>query len=94
MRHVDAQTFAFPLQILRHSSAYFVAVDIAANAPQWLERFQLFHDLEWSEIARVPDFVAFGEIRKNRWIEESVRVRQQANAHAFMRAKSQWIRNA
>jgi hypothetical protein len=36
----------------------------------------------------MPHFIAAGEIRKNRWIEKSVRVRQQANSHAFIKAKS------
>jgi len=82
MGHVDFDAFAIPYKVERETSPDLRAVDIPIDAAHGLECSQPIQDLNRSEIARVPQFVTFGEIAEDRFVEKAMIVGEEPDSHS------------
>jgi hypothetical protein len=79
--HVNGDALAIPNEIAGKFSTEFRTVDIPVNTPDWFEVPEPGENLDRSEVARVPDLVAFGEMPENSVVQKSVGVGEQPDSH-------------
>ena len=82
--HIDANSFAVPGEIFGELGADFGAIDVAEDAAGGFEGSQLIENFGRTEIARVPEFIAEGEVGEDGGIEETVGVGEEADAQGYM----------
>jgi len=70
--HIACEAIAIPDEILRDIGTEPSAVDVSVNAPKRLERPERLQNIDRSEVACVPDLIAFGEMPENSVVEKSV----------------------
>ena len=88
MGHEDAQTVAFPGEAGGKVGSDFRSVDVAIDASDGFEGSESVEDFGWAEVARVPEFVACGEVGKDGFVEEAVSVGEQTDSQvSIMYAK-------
>lgn len=80
MGEKDFHPFTGEMQVFGEALPQGAAVDISINRPQGFEGLQLIGYLYRTDIAGMPHFVAFGEMRKNGWMEVAVGVGEQSNS--------------
>jgi hypothetical protein len=80
--HVNCDALAIPNEILGNFSTEFRTVNIPVNAPDWTESPEPGKNVDRPEVARVPDFVAFGEMPEYSVVQRAVGVGEQTDSHS------------
>jgi hypothetical protein len=86
--HVNRDALAIPNEVFGNLETEFRAVNIPVNAPNGFERPEPGENLYRAEIARVPDFVAAGEVPEDGVVEKAMCVGEQADSHSSAYARS------
>jgi len=76
------------VQIFGQFGPNFGAVNVAIDSAEWLEAFQLAEKFGSSEIACVPELIAFGEVAKDGIVEEAVGIGEKTDS------QGSWYRRA
>ena len=79
--HPDAASFSFQVLVLGEGSAHEVVIDVAVNHHQWRHCCKRVRDLEITDVARMPHFVAGGQVMQNPVIDVAVGIADESNSH-------------
>jgi hypothetical protein len=83
VRHVNAHTFALPVEVLHQLRANLLTIDVSEHAACRLERLQAVQYFYGTEIAGVPNLIALFKVNEHGLVQKTMRVGQQADLHPY-----------